>query len=112
MNEGVSFPVPALVTGEGDRAGGGFPNTSMVLGEGKSFFKQFDVFGDRGKQNELMVFQCFPRLTPIAPVPFFLAFFEQKYTLMSLNLVFSSSITTANCTIEAAVNVGHVRLIK
>ena len=37
LNEGVPFPVPALVTGEGDR--GGFSNTSMVFREGESFFK-------------------------------------------------------------------------
>ena len=52
-------------------AGGGFPNTSMVFGEGESFFKQFNGFRRRRKQNESMVFQCFPRLTLVAPVPFF-----------------------------------------
>ena len=38
----------------------------------------------------------------------FLALFKQKYTLILWNLEFSSSITTANFSVEAVVNIGQV----
>ena len=106
-------PLPCPRPGHRGRGRGEvFQTLQWFSGKGRAFSNSSMVFGDGGKQNESMVFQCFPRLTPVAPVSFFLAFFKQKNTLMSWNLVFASSITTANCIVEAAVNVGHVRLIK
>ena len=63
---------------KGRGTGGGFPNTSMVFGEGESFFKRFNGFRGRGEQNESMFFQCFPRLTPVAPVSFFFSILQAK----------------------------------
>jgi hypothetical protein len=42
---------------KGRGTGGGFPNTSMVFGEGKSFFKNGSmVFGDGGsKMNKWFI---------------------------------------------------------
>ena len=56
---------------KGKGTGGGFPDTSMVFREGESFSNISMVLGEGGKQNESMVFQCFPRLTLVAPVHFF-----------------------------------------
>ena len=36
--------------------------------EAESFFKWFNGFRGRGKKNESMVFQFFPRLAPVAPL--------------------------------------------
>ena len=81
LNEGVPFPVPAPVTGEGD--GGKFSkHFNGFWGRGGLFQRVQWFFGDGEKQIESMVFQCFPRLTPVAPVSFFLAFFKQNYTLI------------------------------
>ena len=82
-------PLPCPRPGHRGRGRGEvFQTLQWFSGKGRAFSNSSMVFGDGGKQNESMVFQCYPRLTPVAPVPFFLAFFKQKYTLMSWNLVF------------------------
>ena len=52
------------------------------------------------------------KVNPDCPWLVFLALFKQKHTLILWNLGFSSSITTANFSVEAAVNIGQVKLVK
>ena len=73
---------------QGKGTGGGFPNTSMVFGEGESFFKQFNGFRGRGEAKWINGFSMLSKVNPSCPRSIFLAFFKQKYTLMSWNLVF------------------------
>ena len=73
---------------QGKGTGGGFPNTSMVFGEGESFFKQFNGFRGQGEAKWINGFSRFSKVNPGCPRSIFLAFFKQKYTLMSWNLVF------------------------
>ena len=73
---------------QGKGTGGGFPNTSMVFGEGESFFKQFNGFRGRGEAKWINGFSMLSKVNPGCPRSFFLAFVKQKYTLMSWNLVF------------------------
>ena len=73
---------------QGKGTGGGFPNTSMVFGEGESFFKQFNGFRGRGEAKWINGFSMFFKVNPGCPRSFFLAFFKQNYTFMSSNLVF------------------------
>ena len=63
MNEGVPFPVPAPVSGEGD-GGKVLQTLQWFSGKGRAFLNSSMALGDGEKQNESIVFQCFPRLTP------------------------------------------------
>ena len=69
-------PVPG---NRGRGQGEVFQTLQWFSGKGRAFSNSSMVFGDRGEQNESIVFQYFPRLTPVAPVSLFLAFFKQKY---------------------------------